>query len=410
VLGERPTVRAHFWQSAANYVQQGFGLVLGIVLARLLTPRDFGEYAFALATVSLGLLPVTWSITQVLLADGGRSPGLFAEVMGFGWLVAAAKVSLSLLIAFVFWAGGQPRAAALAALIGGVEGFREIGNVLMVEVQARGEFKHNFHAEALSVALSFLLAVPAALAGWGTYALVLPGFTSLAGYLLVFVRASRKRLWQPIPWRTISGHFRHGFWLWVNNVSQVAFGRMDNWFIGRFQGDQALGLYNRAYNYSPVAMLALNSLVTNPTVAALARAETLAAKRRLLGKTLGILLVAGSANAFAWWFFADPLVVWIFGEPWRPSIPLFRAFAGFSLCGALFWLPVAILFAHRRFHEVALVRGVGALVFLAIFVFFIHSLSLEAVCWLVQGMLLVQALWLWRVGLRVLSGPRAVAA
>src|SRR5437868_12267557 len=86
-LSVRHTLRSHIWQSLANYTQQGFGLVFGVVLARLLTPADFGAYGFALATVFLALLPAMWSLTPTLLADSGRTPGLHHLAAGFGWCI-----------------------------------------------------------------------------------------------------------------------------------------------------------------------------------------------------------------------------------------------------------------------------------------------------------------------------------
>src|SRR6266436_9668888 len=84
-LQSRHTLRSHVWQSLANYTQQGFGLIFGVVLARLLTPADFGAYGFALATVFLALLPAMWSLAPTLVADGGRTDDLYGTVAGFTW-------------------------------------------------------------------------------------------------------------------------------------------------------------------------------------------------------------------------------------------------------------------------------------------------------------------------------------
>src|SRR5437870_308078 len=90
----RPTLRSHIWQSLANYTQQGFGLIFGIILARLLTPRDFGAYGFALATVFLALLPAMWTVAPTLVADAGRTPELHPIAAGFTWSITVVRFAI----------------------------------------------------------------------------------------------------------------------------------------------------------------------------------------------------------------------------------------------------------------------------------------------------------------------------
>lgn len=404
-LGRRKTVRAHVWQSIATYGQQGMGLVLGVILARILTPQDFGEYGFAFATVSLVLLPVSWNISALLLADAGRTPRLIAEVMSFAWLFAGLKILLTLILVATLWAIDRPTTASLAGLIGLAQAMRDPIYVPMYDLQGRGEFKYNAYAEAIVFPLCFLTAIPAGLAHWGPFALVLPGFVGLFGYLIMFSRAGRHIPWPRIDPRNVFAHMSHGFWLWLNGIAEVAYSKIDTWFIGRNMGMSALGFYTRAYNYGPVALLVLNSLMRNPTMVAFSRAKTWAETRRLLAKTTIFLSVGGVLNFLGLFYLADPLVVWVFGEQWRPAIPLFRALAGFSLSSALFWIPLNLLFAHRRYRAVAVVRILGGAMLVAILFGFASSMTLERICWLVQLLLLAQGAVLWPIG--VLAAKKA---
>src|SRR4051794_14194935 len=92
ILRARHTLRSHIWQSLANYIQQGFGLILGIILARLLTPADFGAFGIAAAIVLLALLPATWSLAPTLVADGGKTAQLYSSVASFTWNIIAARL------------------------------------------------------------------------------------------------------------------------------------------------------------------------------------------------------------------------------------------------------------------------------------------------------------------------------
>jgi O-antigen/teichoic acid export membrane protein len=77
VLARRQNIRAHFWQSLANYTQAGGGMLLGIVLARLLEPSVFGEFVSITASLGFLMIPVSFSTAQLLVSDAGKTPDLF---------------------------------------------------------------------------------------------------------------------------------------------------------------------------------------------------------------------------------------------------------------------------------------------------------------------------------------------
>lgn len=133
-----------------------------------------------------------------------------------------------------------------------------------------------------------------------------------------------------------------------------------------FSGDEQLGYYNRAFNYAPVAALAMGSLMTNASVVALKVQNDGSKRARQLGK-ISILLASGSLiNAAILHFFSDPLVVWIFGEHWRDAIPTFQAFAWLSLAYALYSVPATFLLTLEDFRSLALGRLIGVFSFVAL--------------------------------------------
>src|SRR5437868_15377667 len=87
LLRSRHTLRSHIWQSFALYVERGFGLVFGVIMARILYPADFGAFGFAAASVYLALLPASWTLNPMLVADAGRTAGLHPRAAGFAWCV-----------------------------------------------------------------------------------------------------------------------------------------------------------------------------------------------------------------------------------------------------------------------------------------------------------------------------------
>lgn len=391
-LRERHTVRAHFWQSLANYTQQGFGLVFGVVLARLLTPADFGAYGFALATVSLVMLPAMWSLAPSLVADSGRTPHLREIAAGFAWGVAALRFVIVGLVVIWFLAAGERITASLCLLIGLIESLRELNNVQKAFLEGAGRFEQNFLSVVANMLFCIFVVIPIALVQREPYVLILPSLGMLITDFIIYrYFAGRSVLVRP-RWIIPKEFFHNGFWLWLNTVSEVGIGRFDKWFLGKFRGDMVLGHYNRAFGYAPLAFLGLSSLATNPTIAGLARCETPQARRRLFARTAAILFAGGIANWLVFFFFAREIVLWVFGPQWEDTVPIFRAFASLSLAYAIANLPITAMFAQKRFREVAIVRSGILLVFVIGLFAFQQSVSGVSVAWFLQTMLVVQGI------------------
>lgn len=386
------TKRAHLWQSLATYIQQGFGFILGIILARILTPADFGLYAFATATLSMVMLPTTWSLAPLLITDGNKTEKLFEQVMGFTWRVIFFKILIILLLFGCFYESQRQTVAWICLIVGCAEALREICMVLMSDLQGRGLFKFNFYAEVMTLACTIPLAIAAALKGWGPYALVVPVVCGLVCYFLVFSRANPRPIFKITSQGELSKHVVTGFSLWLNNIANVVFTRADNWFVGKYFGLTPLGNYNRAYNYAPITHTLLNSFLTNVTVSALARAETIQAKRNLFMKTAVLVLTGGVINTVALFFYSDPLIIWIFGDQWREAIPIFQAFAPFSLCLAILYLPIVLLFAAKRFKVAGVIRLIGCVILVTVLFFGQQLLTVHRVAIFVQSLMLVQGL------------------
>jgi O-antigen/teichoic acid export membrane protein len=389
-LQSRHTLRSHVWQSLANYTQQGFGLVFGVVLARLLSPADFGAYGFALATVFLALLPAMWSLAPALLADAGRSPNLHRTVASFTWFIVAARVVIIGSVVIWFLTTGSRATAWLCLLIGFTETARELNNVQKGLLEGSGRFEPNFLSVVANVFFCIIVVIPVAFFCRQPYVLTLPGVgVSVTDFMIYRYFSGRSVLVRP-RWAISKEFFFSGFWLWLNTVSEVGLSRFDKWFVGTFRGDVALGHYNRAFGYAPLAFLALNSFASNPTVSGLARCETINARWRLFLRTAAILLTGGILNWLIFFPFAKGIVLSVFGPQWRPTVPVFRAFASLSLAYAISYLPMTVLLAQMRYRELAIVRAIFLFTFVVILVTLHQDFSVIPVAWLLQATLVVQ--------------------
>ena len=392
-LRGRHTVRAHLWQSLANYTQQGFGLLLSLILARLLQPEDFGAFGFAAASVLLALLPATWSLAPTLIMDAAAAPAFYATAAAFGWCVVFVRLAIVAGLVTWFYLSGQHQTALLCLLCGIIESWKEPNTVQRAYLEGQGNFKPNLISALLGVVFCLGVVVPVAFfLHWGPFTLVLPGLGIACMDFFLYRHFSGRSVFVKPTWNVGGDAFRKGFWIWLICSSEVALARLDSWFIGKFRGDTALGYYNRAFGYAPISHMLLSSFLGNASVVGFARCESGAKRRRLFFRTASIVLVGGALNWAVFFFFARPVVLFALGPKWEGAVPVFQAFAGLSLAYMFALLPYALLLSARRYREIALVRVCCVALFAAALFVVPGARSAVAVAWLVQATLLVQGL------------------
>lgn len=363
-LAQREIVRAHFWQTLANYTQNAGGMLLGIVLARLLEPAAFGQFILVGASLSILMIPASFSTAQILVSDGGKTPGLFLRVLGMaGWVCLLKLLILTAFIGFSL-ACGKSEQASIAILIGLPMALADWLGVVKSDLEGRGIFYPNFLVQAANLVAQAITTITLALHGWGMYALALGALAALIPETLIYTALTDRKLASPcLSLGDFKAQFRLGFWLWLGSVTSNWYSRVDKLFLGHFGGVTQLAFYNRAMNYGPISHTLLNSLMTNVTIRSLATKGTNQGKKRVFKKTAAIVLIGGISNGLFWYFFAEPLVGWVFGEPWKDSAPVFQVLSWLGLPYFLVYGSSTILYAQNDFRTIAIVHLFGLSLF-----------------------------------------------
>ena len=270
-------------------------------------------------------------------------------------------------------------------------------------LEAQGNFKPNLISATLGVLFSLAVVVPVAFLGWGPFTLAIPALGTQAIDSFVYRSYSGRTIFVKPIWALPTTTIKEGFWLWLNTTAEVALMRLDSWYVGRFLGGPTLGYYNRAFGYAPIGHMLLSSFVSNPTVVGFARCETAVARRRLLLRTASILLAGGVVNWVVFFYFSRPIVLFVFGPKWEGSVPVFEAFASFSLAYAVGFLPATLMYSAGRYREAAIIRIACVGLFTSA-LFLVPGLrSVIDVAWLVQATWLLQGLVLLFRGRNLLA-------
>ncbi|MBX3618897.1 MAG: lipopolysaccharide biosynthesis protein [Rhizobacter sp.] len=340
------------WSIADNLVQQGLSFAVFAVLARWLTPHEFGLLAIA----HLMVLFARMSLLDAVAMPVVRAPQVDDRL--FDWLFTMCTVvaaGVALLMTLLSWPlarfFGAPDLApvlvgmSLSVLLFGLARAHE------ARLLREGNFRLTAIRSLCSVSAGGVVALVLASRGAGALALVaqqvVMGVVALVIALAAEWRVWRPRWhWSPALWREHAVEMRRvGLSAWVSYANSNG----DSALVSVLLGPAATGLYNLAKRVLSAAYQVVASSLSRVGVSLFVQRQhdpvALAqAYSRMLGWTLLLLAPIYAIASLV----AEPLVVRVFGEQWRASAPLFGWMSVAYVSQSAFWLGQNLSFATKH--------------------------------------------------------------
>jgi PST family polysaccharide transporter len=311
--------------SAGNFVV-GIGSVM--ILARLLTPSDFGVVTmvttFSLLLRSFGLNGFTELIMQREELTESLVSNLFWINLGIPAILTLAFASSGPLLALFYHNPAVvPVSWGMSLTIGiGCLGYIHTG-LLQRAMHFRTTAIINFAGQALQVIVSIILAV----AGWHYWALVWGSLTQTA---VVAVGSLMVCRWIPSRPRRAAGT-GSGLKFAANVYLHFAFSYVthntDNLIVGWRFGARALGFYKRAYDLFVLPQTQLLSPLSAVVVSALSRINRDREQfQRYFLRTISVLALVGMGIGADFALVGQDIIRFLFGPGWDEAGRIFSLF------------------------------------------------------------------------------------
>lgn len=315
-----------FYTALAKYSGIVISLVVAGILARLLSPDDFG--IVAVATVIIAFFG--------LLTDMGVSPAIVQRK-------SLTREELSALFSFTVWTGIAVSLLFFAAswLIADYyesEILRALCQPLSVNLffasativpgalfYRNKEFKFIAIRGFVIQLAAGAAAVTAALCGAGLYALIINPIISSVLIFVISYRRYPQRLRFTLGLTALRKIFAYSAYQFLFNVINYFSRNLDKLLIGKYMSMSDLGYYEKSYRLmtlplqnitqviTPVMHPVLSDFQNDKTKLALSY-ERIVRFLAFIGLPLGTLL----------FFTAEEVTLIVFGDQWLPSVPVFR--------------------------------------------------------------------------------------
>ena len=353
------------WTALQRYSMMFIQFISGIVLARLLTPYDYG---------CIGMLSIFMVIAESFI-DGGFGSALIQRKAPtqvdystiFFWNIGMAFLMYGVLF---FCAPAIARFYKIPLLC---DVLRVQGLVLFIysfNIVQRNQLRKNLNFKVLSIVsittalVALAVTIWMAYKGFGVWALVAQNLITAAIPALVFWFYIK---WRPIlafSWKSFKDLFGFGFYMFLTLVVNRLGQQIQGLLIGRVYNASTMGYYSKAHGLEKLASTSISKVMTDVTYPLYAEAQD--NKARMIGmikRLTSTLSYLTFPLMFILILIAKPVFVLLYSERWLASVPYFQVLclAGLPNClqAVNYQTISAIGKSKTMFLWTLLKRGIG---------------------------------------------------
>jgi O-antigen/teichoic acid export membrane protein len=336
---------------AVTMIAQGIKFFLQVgsltVLARLLTPQDFGLIAMVTAVTGFVAMFKDMGLSMATIQKAEIN---HAQISTLFWINVILSLGIMLVTALlapaIAWFYGEPRLTWITLALAGTFIF----GGLTVQHQALLRRQMRFSAlavvEIISMSVGIVVGIIAAWSGASYWSLVL--------MQVITVIANAIAVWVACGWRPGLPKFRSGVQAMLAfggslagfNVMNYFARNLDNVLIGWHWGSGQLGLYSKAYNLLLLPLRQINTPISNVAIPGLSSLQNQPERfRSYYIKTLSLVTFFTMPLAIVLAVLSKEIVQIILGPQWAPASNIFRFLAISILvqpiCNTSGWLYIA---------------------------------------------------------------------
>jgi lipopolysaccharide exporter len=371
--------KSSMWMVALRFCEKSISIVSTIILARLLSPDDFGLVALAVSVYAMIELIRTFGFDTVLIQNQK------AERVHYdtAWTM---QVIFSLLAGLLIFAISWPAANFyndkrliqvlwVMSVIIMVNGFDNIG---VVDFRKNFTFNKEFTFKLLIKVTGFLVTLPLAWF-WRNYWALLVGMfsTKIASILLSYALNDYRPLFTLRAWREL---LSFSSWLLLNNFLLFINQHTQNFILARFIGAGAVGFFSIANEIATISSVEIVAPINRATYPGYAKVANDKRKlKEIYLKVLAHIAVISIPCSIGIAVLAPVLVPVLFGESWMEVIPNMQIIAFANAFVSLGTNVSYILLALKQQKINAVLSSFRILLFLPLLFFLIPSLGLDGV-------------------------------
>ena len=325
-----------FWQGLERVGSYGIGFIVSIILARRLSPEEFGVIAIMMVFITLANVFIDSGFGTALIQKKDMEEldccsvffiNILMGVIIYGVLFLAAP-----LIAKFYKTEGLTLYLHVFSLVIVIRSFSLVQNALL---RKRMLFHLSFRISWGALIISGIIGIGMAYSGCGVWSLIAQ---QLANALVTVILQWYWVKWRPqwlFDWERTKVLFNFGWKIFCSSFLDTLYNDIHSLVIGKIADLEMLSYYDRGKQYPQYGMNIINSTVGTVLLPAFSELQDDRTKMKELAvrglKT--IMFIVAPALAFLF-VFAETITILLLTEKWLPSVIFIRL-----CCITFFFFP-----------------------------------------------------------------------
>lgn len=319
---KQKTITGTIWSFIDSFANQGIQFIAGIVLARILSPREFGLIGMLTIFIALSQSFIDSGFTNALIRKKNCTQTDYSTVFYFNFVVGIIFYFI------LFFSAGsisvffnEPQLELLLQVLGIGLILNALGIIQRTILTKDINFKLQTRVSIVASTLSGIIAIAMAFNGFGVWSLVALtlsrfGFTSF--FLWMWAK------WKPsltFSTRSFKDLFSFGSKLLISGLIDTVYRNIYYFIIGKYFSAVELGYFTRADQFQALPSQQLTGVFGRVSYPILSTIQNDVKKLRnaykqIIKSTMLITFVFMLGMAAI----AKPMILTLIGEQWLPSV------------------------------------------------------------------------------------------
>lgn len=317
-------LRGFKWSFLNKIVTHLLSFIFSVILARLLSPDDFGMFAMIIVFLNFGLLFKDFGFGHALIYQKDVSKPEFDSVFVLNVLTGVTLTTLFFLLAPIianFY--DEPQLTNLTKVFSVVFFIQSFGLVNLIELKKSIDFKSLAVIENTSLLISSLIAIGLAFYGFAVWSLIARTIMNMTFRTIIVFFVSNYRPAFNLNIKVIKNLWRYSIDVSANGFLTYWMRNLDNLMIGKMLGQQSLGIYNIAYQIMLFPISSISNVIKDvlfPSFSSIKNDINIIRSVYLkVIQTIALItfpILAGIA------ILSEPFVLIVLGEQWSSMISI----------------------------------------------------------------------------------------
>ncbi len=323
---KQKVVKGLFWKLMENGGAQGIQFVIAIILARLLTPAEYGVVGIITIFIAIANVFVQSGFSTALVQKKQADEVDFSSVCYFELMAALAMYGLLYLAAPAIADFYQiPQLREIVRVLALVLFPGAVISVQTAYVSRNMEFRGLFFSTLAASVAAGAISIAMAYAGMGVWAMV--------GQQLIYYAALMAVLFLTVSWRPracfsmgrVRQMFAFGWKLLCAALLDTVFNNLYGLLIGKLYNEELLGSYNRGEQFPKLIASNLGAAIQAVLLPAFsAKQDDISTVRQMVRQAIRLSSFVVIPMLMGLFAVGDTLVLALLGEKWMVCVPFLR--------------------------------------------------------------------------------------